>query len=350
MTGEELRARPSVKVTWPAHALAMSLGMSYAWGISKTTYVQTSLQFVSPLLVMLLVHLLWLLATHDRQPGYAREVVSRALVSALFIALLVPAVMAVAPMPSAADAESSAFTGFLGVLLCLAVLAAVIFAIAFTVYLAARLIELIVKAIWKGPGDRNRLNDVSVLVMVFALITSASLEGMSGFYRFAGAGRATASVTIDAPPERVWATMQTATAPEFPLPNILQAFPQPVAVRVDEGTGLGAKRVVEFVGREGRGELRLEVVKQEGLRSVFRAVSDSTPMVSWIAIKSITYNVVPRGQGSLLEVTLDYERLLAPSLIFNPMMEAAAWLAMGVLAEDTKERAERETNAKSDNA
>ncbi|CAN0604906.1 unnamed protein product, partial [Ectocarpus sp. 12 AP-2014] len=129
---------------------------------------------------------------------------------------------------------------------------------------------------------------------------------------------------------------------EFPLPGILQAFPQPVAVRVDEGTELGAKRVVVFAGREGRGELHLEVVEREGLRSVFETVSDSTPMANWIAITSITYEVVPHDQGSLLRVTLDYERLLAPSLIFEPMMAFAGNLSMGVLAEDTKARAEME--------
>ena len=63
-------------------------------------------------------------------------------------------------------------------------------------------------------------------------------------------------------------------------------------------------------------------------------------MAGWITIHSITYEVLPRSQGSVLKVTLDYERLLAPSLIFSPMMALAGKLSMGVLAEDTRVRAE----------
>ncbi len=340
MTGGRLRTRALVKADWPAHALAMCFSMTYAWGISKTAHVQTSLQFISPLLVIGLVHFLWVLATRGRQPGYARTVIDRALMSSLLLALLVPAVMAVAPMPSAASSADGYLYGFLVTLFCLVVLANTLAAVAFAFYLAARLLDFVVKAIGKLASDKNHLKDLSILATVFTLVAIASLEGISGLYRFAGAGQATASVAISAPPERVWAAMQTATTPEFPLPGILQAFPQPVAVRVDEGTELGAKRVVVFAGREGQGELHLEVVKREGLRSVFETISDSTPMANWIAITSITYEVVPRDQGSLLRVTLDYERLLAPSLIFKPMMALAGTLSMGVLAEDTKARAE----------
>ena len=343
MTGENLQERISVKTTWPAHALAILLSMSYAWGISKTAYVQSSLQFVSPLLIIASVHLLWLLATRGRHPGYARTVIYRTLISSVALGLLVPAIMAVAPMPSAASSEGINLYGFLVAIFCLAVLAMTLAAVALIVYLLARTLEFIAKAIMKRLSDKNRLNDVSVLATIFTLVTLASLEGTSGFYRFAGTGQATASVMIDAPPQRVWAVMQTATAAEFPLPGILQAFPQPVAVRVDEGTGFGAKRVVVFAGREGRGELHLEVVNQEGLRSVFRTVSDSTPMAQWIAINSISYEVLPDVRGSRLNVTLDYERLLAPWLIFSPMMTLAGKLSMGVLAEDTKARAEMGT-------
>ena len=304
MMGEQVREVRLIKATWPAHALAVSLSMSYAWGISQTVYVQTSIQFISPLLVVLLVHLLWVLMTTHREPGYARTVVYRAFLSSVVLALLVPAIMSVAPMPSTASSGAGAFNGVWVVLFCLAVLAIVLFIIAFIVYLGARLLELVAKAIMKQLGDRNNLNDLSILATLFVFVALASLEGISGFYRFAGTGQATASVAIDAPPEKVWTAMQTATAAEFPLPGILQAFPQPVAVRVDEGTGLGAKRVVVFAGREGRGELHLEVVEREGLRSVFETVSDSTPIANWIAINSITYEVIPRSQAAVLNVTL----------------------------------------------
>lgn len=340
MSDVRVQERTLVKATWPAHALAMLLSMSYAWGISKTAYVQTSLQFISPLLVIVLVHLLWLLATRGRQPGYARTVMDRAVVSSLFLALLVPAMMSIAPMPSTASSGDGAFGQFLIVIFCLAVLAAALAAAVFVLYLFAVLLDLVIKAIGKLLGNGRRLNDLSILATLFALTALASLEGVSGFYHFARTGQATATVAINAPPERVWTAMQTATAAEFPLPDILEPFPQPVAVRIDEGTELGAERVVVFAGREGRGELHLEVVERAGLRSVFKTVSDTTPIAQRIAIDSITYEVVPQSQGSQLQVTLNYERLLAPSLIFSPMMALAGKLSMEVLAEDTKLRAE----------
>ncbi len=319
----------------------MTLSMVYAWGISQTAYVTTSVQFISPLLVMMTVHWTWMVATRSLEQGYAQTVFFRSLVSGLALALLVPLIEIASPMPSHAGSGSSdGLQSLLMVLFCLVVLAAVLAIAAGALHLLLKLFAFVAKAIWRRSAKSNRMHDLSSLVAGVVLVMAASLEGIPSSYRFDGAGQATASVHINAPPDDVWAAMQTATAAEFPLPDLLQMFPQPVAVPLDEGTEIGSERIVVVEGREGRGSLHLRVVERRGMKSVFHTLSDTTPISRWAQIKSITYEVLPASEGSTLRVTLDYERLLAPSWVFTPMMKVAARLGMGVLATDTKQRAE----------
>ncbi|MEM1162148.1 MAG: hypothetical protein AAGJ28_14530, partial [Pseudomonadota bacterium] len=84
----------------------------------------------------------------------------------------------------------------------------------------------------------------------------------------------------------------------------------------------------------------LKVTAQTDRQAVFTVLSDSSPTGRWVAFKSLTYTIKDDPAGARLEVRLDYERLLAPSWIFSPMVESAAHLAASVLARDTKERAE----------
>ena len=113
----------SAPAIWQPHLLAMVLGLAYAWCISQTAFVKTGVQFISPLLVIMSVHLVWILASRSLQRGYAQTVLFRSLISGLALAVLVPLIEMVSPMPSHANSDlSSTFAGLLAVLFCLAVL------------------------------------------------------------------------------------------------------------------------------------------------------------------------------------------------------------------------------------
>ena len=134
--------------------------------------------------------------------------------------------------------------------------------------------------------------------------------------------------------------MAKATQPEFPLPQILHTLPRPIAVLVDEGVELGSRRTVQFEGREGKGQLSMVVSERTDTKAMFKVLSDTSPFGNWIGYKYLTYEVHPLGNQSELRVSLDFERKLAPSWFFTPVMKTGAYLAMNVLARDTKHRAE----------
>ena len=319
------------------HLLAIALSMTYAWHISKTEYVTTGLQFVAPLLIILLCHLAIRWFQARLQAAYARVVLSRSLVSAILLALLVFATEQLAPSPSYAETE--AVFKILTVLFCLVILAFVIGIAAGTIYLVYHLVAGLFH-LFRGRSKDSDLHDFASVSVAVAFLFGASLEGVPGAYKFEGTGHSVATYTVDASPQAVWAAMQTATSPDFPLPPALDMFPQPVAVLLDEGTGIGANRIVLIRGREGEGELHLRVTHQADLHAVFSVVSDTSPTGRWVAFKSLGYKVTEHPGGALIEVRLDYERLLAPAWIFDPMVERAAHLAASVLARDTKIRAE----------
>ena len=231
------------------------------------------------------------------------------------------------------------------VLACLFVLALVVLAAAAVVVgiglgLKAAF-SLVRRRYWRGPGD-IRLLDAGLVVAALVALVLASLEGVVSAFTFHAADRATTTVAVAAPPGRVWHEVGRATSPEFPLPALLRSIPQPVAVIVDEGAALGARRVVRFRGREGEGDLVLQVVRRTGEEAVFEAISDDSPIAEWVRHRTLTFRVEPAeaGAGSRLTVSLHYDRLLAPAWFFRPYIRLAAWLAVGVLARDTRLRAE----------
>ncbi|MEO1239920.1 MAG: SRPBCC family protein, partial [Pseudomonadota bacterium] len=173
----------------------------------------------------------------------------------------------------------------------------------------------------------------------FVMLVSA-LEGVPHSYSFQKADRALISVDVAAPKETVWQVMETATAPQVPLPAILAAFPKPIDVVTDEGTKLGARREVAFSGREGEGRLRLTVTDRSESHAHFTVVSDTSPYAQWISFQDLTYTVAPTPQGTTLSVALAYERDLSPAWFFGPMMRGAGYFAVRVLANDVKARAE----------
>ena len=324
-------------ITWLApHLIAIALAMTYAWHVSQSAYVTTGIQFISPLLIILLVHLGILALRGQLVDGYARAALAKTAHSATLLIGVIIATDILSPAQS--HAATQTFEQILAVLFCLVVLAIVLAIAAGFIYMLYRVLSWLWRVL---SGKDSGFNDLASIGLATALIAGASLEGVPGAYKFAGDDYSTATYEVAASPEAVWHAMQTATSPQFPLPDILHMMPQPVGVLIDEGTTLGANRVVLFRGREGQGKLHLRVTEQTNRMAQFQVISDRSPMARWVAFRELTYTIHDTDGGARLDVRLDYQRLLAPSWIFTPMIENAAFLAMSVLARDTKLRAEQ---------
>lgn len=321
------------------HILAAISALTYAWLVSQTTYVVTATQFVTPLLIMLLIHTGYLAFTSGLRVGFAQQVFGRSASTALGMVAIFLIGSLVAPPP--AEASSDTIETFLMVIFCLVVL---LFVVAISALIIVALFRL-VRGLWRmvrkeDDGPETRLFDFASLGVAVAFLAATSLEGMPDYYSFDSENEVTATQLINANHHRVWAAMERATSPEFPLPNILDAFPQPVSVSVDQGTELGASRQVRFQGREGTGLLSLNVVSRTENKVVFAIVEDTSPYANWISFQSLTYRTTSEEGRTRLEVSLGFERRLAPSWFFTPLMNEAARLAMDVLARDVRARAE----------
>lgn len=320
------------------HVLAGSTSLAFAWQVFQSPYMQTSLQFVAPLLPAIVVHVLWIAVAGQLTPGFARTVVRRAVASTVGLVLAVLAADAIAPMPSHASDFGDAVRALFGVLFCLLVVAFVLAAAAAAIYVIVRALDFAARLAFGRRDDRSQ--DIASLAAVVAILIVASVEGAPWGYRFDGDGRGVAEREVAAPPASVWNAMATATSPDVHWPKLMRGFPQPVAVDVDEGVDLNAARVVRFEGREGSGELRLRVVDRTPRTARFQILADDTPFANWVAFKFITYRVDARAGGSRLAVALEYDRLLAPAWFFQPLGDLASHLAMDVLARDVQRRAE----------
>lgn len=314
------------------HLVAIIPALLLAYALSRTALTQTSLQFIGPLAVILAVH--WTVV--PKGEGYAARVWRDGAVTSAVLALSVLLVSMLAPMPAQANMGDLTST-VLTVLFCIVIIAVVGAVLAVIGWVVIKLIVLVIRAAF---GDRNkpdsRLLDGVSMSAGAVLLAAASVEGI--VYGFDPVHEVEVSQTIDAPPGRVWDTMQIATSPAYRLPTILQNFPQPTAVRVDEGTGVGANRVVAFAGREGAGALHLRVTEGSDSHAVFTVQSDTTPFAMWIGFQALSYATTPTADGTELRVALRFERRLAPAVVFDPMMRAAARAAAGVLARDVKAR------------
>ncbi|MDZ7823760.1 MAG: hypothetical protein U5K75_06745 [Ahrensia sp.] len=326
-----------------SHLSACALALTYAWLISQSDYVRTGLQFIAPVIIILFVHLTWMAAFDRLQPGFSSDLFRQTTQSAVWMCLLITGYSIIAPMPSKAAGDS--FEGLLVVLICLAMLSAVIAILTLIIRYGFKLARYVYSSLKKTPdgsdgGNDTRLFDFGSLGVAFLLLGISSLEGLPNTYSFAASNRSVASTFIPKSPDVVWQTLQTATSPQFLLPQALRYFPQPVEVTIDEGTALGALRKVKMSGREGTGYLTLQVTQRNENHVRFDVLSDTSPYAQWIAYKSLTYEVIPMGTVTQLNVSLEYERLLSPAWFFNYAMKGAAYLAMGVLADDVKARAQ----------
>jgi hypothetical protein len=331
------------------HLIAGGLALAYAWLVSGTQYVTSGVQFVSPLAVVLLVHLAWLAVRRELGTGFAMVACSRMLATAICIVVFTVVCAMYAPIPAGAINSDDVKQGlaYIGFFFgCLAVLALEVAAAALVIYGIVYGIRWGLKSIYhmikgppKGPGE-SRLFDASVVSIALLAIGAASLEGVGPALTFATRDGASVTMVVAASPARVWQEVGKATSPSFPLPTMLRTIPQPVAVLVDEGASLGARRIVRFKGREGEGDLVLKVVRRTEREAVFEAVSDASPIAMWVRQRSLTFRVEPVGAESRLTVASDYDRLLSPAWFFRPYIRVASYLAVDVLARDTKERAE----------
>ncbi|MFD0917147.1 SRPBCC family protein [Pseudahrensia aquimaris] len=319
------------------HVLAGAAALLYAWNVSGTAYVQTGLQFVTPLIVIVAVHLSYMAVTGRLSVGFSDTLFRKSLQTSLAVMICITLATVLAPMPAEA-AGSSDFGGILVFLFCAAVLLGVVFALAFAIKLLVFLARAAHRKI-TGKGGETRLFDVGSVLAVALLLGVSSMEGVWQSFSFEKSGTTSAIRSINAPSADVWSALQTATSPKFRLPQYLSAFPQPVAVTIDEGVALGSMRQVRFEGREGAGYLNLQVVERTPNRVRFAILSDTTPFAQWIGFTALTYSLAPEGDGSRLEVSLDYNRHLAPAWFFKPLMSLSGKFAMDVLARDVAQRA-----------
>lgn len=323
------------------HIVAGASALYFAWHISQSAFFQTGLQFIGPLVVVMLVHLLYLCISRELSAGFASLVYRRSAQTSAGMALFILLASILAPHPANAG-SSDVVVAALMLVFCVAVIAIVMAMVAFGVYLIYRIIVALVGYFVsrRHQGPDSRLFDFGSLAMAGIFLSLCSLEGLPNSFSFAAGNRSVASQFVNAPPAQIWQIMARATSPDFPLPGVLSSFPQPIEVAVDEGTGLGAMRQVKFQGREGAGYLTLKVIQRTETEAVFEVVSDTTPYANWVAYNKLIYHVEPEGLGARVTVALEYDRLLAPAWFFVPITRGAAYLAMDVLARDVKTRAE----------
>lgn len=320
-----------------AHLFAALCALTFAAVISQTQLVTSAVQFVAPLGIVVLCHLLWMMAARHIAPGFARPVLRRSLGTALYLAAGVLLIDLFAPMPAAA--EGDVLEVFLTITFCIFVLLLIVGIAALLIYGLWICAKAIFSRSPPSDGPETRLFDVASLALVFGALGLASFEGVPGAYAFEKAHSVTAARSIAAPPEAVWTVMETSTAPDFPLPDILDVFPRPTQIVTDEGMSLGARRDVAFSGREGAGLLSLKVTERSAHKATFAVQGDTTPFSQWIGFERLSFEVLPTGTGSDVIVTLDFTRHLSPAWAFTPMMRGAGWLAMDVLARDIQTRA-----------
>lgn len=335
----ELKQKRAVLISMIPHLIAATVALSYAGLISGTMLRTTGLQFVMPALFIITTHFGIVAVWHRLRPGFSTTVFRRSFGTAALIAIALSLGSIFGPSPAYADFGEIAGSAYM-IVFCGLVIAAVV---AVLIGIIRFLSWIIRKIIPSGSDDDNTPQtsyfDIGSLTVASVIIVGLSLEGLPNAYSFAPQQTTTSTRPVDASIDDVWKAMQTATSPEFPLPSILDVFPRPVAVLVDEGVSLGDNRVVRIEGREGAGDLRLRVIERTEDTVVFEVLSDTSPIAGWVGFQTLTYRVVPDGEDAILSVQLSFERKLAPKWFFGSMMRGAAYLAADVLVRDVAARA-----------
>lgn len=327
-------ALTSHRMTVARYSAASAAFALYSFGLYQTSLATSGMMFIAPMAIFLAVHALWLWRQKREVTDLTKEALRASLKNAGLLLALV--FLAEIMMPTPSLAGGSDLTGLLVWLVCAAMVLAVITVVGGFLLL---LISVIFSLGKFGRNGKDRTHEMASLALAFTALLTMSLEGVPGAFSFGQDGQAVASRTVSAPPERVWQALDTATAPAFSRPVLTSLLPQPVDVLVDEGVVLGANRVVQFVGRQGAGALRLRVVERSETHVRFEVLEDTSPIALWVAFEALTYRVDPRGSETQLEVSLDYARHLSPAWLFDPMIELAGYLSMDTLARDVRARA-----------
>ncbi|MGB0799270.1 MAG: hypothetical protein ACPGRD_08125, partial [Planktomarina sp.] len=176
------------------HGLAALLALGFAWCVSQTTYVTTGLQFIAPLLVVIIAHLIWMTLSGNRSSGWSQTVLLRAAITSFGIVVVTVASQILAPMPAQASGVGDALGGVLFIIFCLVIIAVVMGVAALLIYLPFKAIQWAIRAARKSKDDQ--LNDFGTMGVICVVLAVASFEGVPGAFSFDKSGQVSASYDV----------------------------------------------------------------------------------------------------------------------------------------------------------
>jgi hypothetical protein len=211
----------------PIHAIAAGLALIYAGYVSQSEFVATGFQFVTPLIIIMVVHLCWLAVRGHLTRGFSQVIYLRSAQPAVGLAIVILLASIFAPQPAEAASAGDFVGGVLTVVFCVAIIAVIAGLIGLVIYIFAKAVSGVNNAI--GGDDNNdpdsRLFDIGSLAVAGTFLCLASFEGVTSAMSFGPSNRSEATYLIEQTSDEVWTTLETATSPDFPLPNILELFP-----------------------------------------------------------------------------------------------------------------------------
>ena len=232
---KQFRPLASLVAALPMHLSAGLAALLYSGLVHETSLKTSAVQFVGPLVVVLLAHLAWLASQQELKPGFSMVLLRRSLQTSTGLLVLVTLAAIYMPMPAGAQGGPGAdvIGPILTILFCLFVVALVVTVLAGVVYLLGRaasaLYVFVTERKNRKPGD-TRLFDAAVTTTALVVLVVASVEGVTRTLSFGAVDGASVTLAVAAPPERVWLEVGRATSPAFPLPMMLKSIPQPMAV------------------------------------------------------------------------------------------------------------------------
>jgi len=226
------------------------LTMTFMWAVSQTHLRQTAMQFVGPALIVFSMHSIWAISKYGLKENVSAMVLSETLKTLTQLLALFLLLILVIPEPAVGSTIASEILSGIGIVLYCLVIIGIVGGIAGAImYLTFKGIRWLYNTVKKDSKDSNKFNELVTLCIPFCLLFAASLEGVTGAYNFSNTKISSRTVAISSDVETVWSTLETATSPDFPLPTLLWMIPRPVEVLVDEGTAVGANRVVRFADK-----------------------------------------------------------------------------------------------------
>lgn len=200
--------KPFIRPVLPAHIVATGVALFYAWKMSKTAYLTTGLQFITPLIIIMVIHLMWLALARNLKTGFSQTVYRRSAQSAVELAFTIFLASIVAP----AYATSETGQNILMVLFCAAIIALMMGVLAAISFILASIIKRTFRANRPNSNDPDsRLFHVGSLAVAGVALVIFNFERLPNTYGFTQANQSTASSHIDPSPAQVWQMMEQAT-------------------------------------------------------------------------------------------------------------------------------------------